>query len=290
MKNSIIPLLLFIPIVGFSQIRERLNSTDIERHSLKANVKELIHKEYRPIFSNDSTYTLKLGGSFTVNHYQLNFDQKGYLKTKTILEKKDDSLIKDHVWLYTYDENNRIIQEKKIFSRFSPKDTTSLIYEYVGDTIINIRRSGMIFNGMLYSYKQEGKIEYNNVINADSSYISRKVIVYDKFDRIIQSEDYKNTDFIKDFVINTYLDTISKLKFKKVWIMPEHNHSSYYEFEYDKNGNQIKRISGNFKNNETTIIRYEYIYDKKENWIEKRFFSWRGTLVSVYRREIKYYQ
>ena len=130
-------------------MRERLNSTDIVRHSLKAKVNELIHKEYRPRFSNDSTYTLELGGSITVNHYKLNFDQKGYLKTKIILEKKGDSLTKGDVWLYKYDKNNRIVQEK-IISRYSPRDTTALTYEYVGDTIINIRRSGMIFDGMLY--------------------------------------------------------------------------------------------------------------------------------------------
>jgi hypothetical protein len=46
-------------------------------------------------------------------------------------------------------------------------------------------------------------------------------------------------------------------------------------------------IIGNFKNNDPSINRYDYLYDHIGNWIEKRHFGCRGKLSRVFRREIE---
>lgn len=68
------------------------------------------------------------------------------------------------------------------------------------------------------------------------------------------------------------------------------NNNFYNEFEYNENNNSVKKVIGNFNDNETSINRYEYDYDKYGNWIEKRHFGWRGKLSTVYKRQITYYE
>jgi hypothetical protein len=289
MKNTYIIILILIPIVGFSQMRERLNSTDLERYGLTGNVKEVIHKEYEPRFSNDSTYTLKLYDFLAPHNYKLEFNQNGNLNTRSELRKENDSLKTGAVWKYKYDSNNRILQEKRISFQYS-KDTMIWNYKYKGDSIINVNQLDKTYKILYYTYKQKGNKEYLNHANSDSSYITKKLFTYDKQNRMTRYEDYANKDYIQDLRISTYKDTISKNKFKEIIIWTKYNNSSYNEFEYDKNGNVITMKIGNFVGKEPSINRYEYVYDKKGNWVEKKHIGWRGKLSTVFRREIEYYE
>jgi|TARA_R110000787_G_C13358764_1_gene439856 hypothetical protein len=289
MKNTYIIILILIPIVGFSQMRERLNSTDLERYGLTGNVKEVIHKEYEPRFSNDSTYTLKLYDFLAPHNYKLEFNQNGNLNTRSELRKENDSLKTGAVWKYKYDSNNRILQEKRISFQYS-KDTMIWNYKYKGDSIINVNQLDKTYKILYYTYKQKGNKEYLNHANSDSSYITKKLFTYDKQNRMTRYEDYANKDYIQDLRISTYKDTISKNKFKEIIIWTKYNNSSYNEFEYDKNGNVITMKIGNFVGKEPSINRYDYVYDKKGNWVEKKHIGWRGKLSTVFRREIEYYE
>ena len=289
MKNTYIIILILIPIVGFSQMRERLNSTDLERYGLTGNVKEVIHKEYEPRFSNDSTYTLKLYDFLAPHNYKLEFNQNGNLNTRSELRKENDSLKTGAVWKYKYDSNNRILQEKRISFQYS-KDTMIWNYKYKGDSIINVNQLDKTYKILYYTYKQKGNKEYLNHANSDSSYITKKLFTYDKQNRMTRYEDYANKDYIQDLRISTYEDTISKNKFKEIIIWTKYNNSSYNEFEYDKNGNVITMKIGNFVGKEPSINRYKYVYDKKGNWVEKKHIGWRGKLSTVFRREIEYYE
>ena len=270
-------------------MRERLNSTDLERYGLTGNVKEVIHKEYEPRFSNDSTYTLKLYDFLAPHNYKLEFNQNGNLNTRSELRKENDSLKTGAVWKYKYDSNNRILQEKRISFQYS-KDTMIWNYKYKGDSIINVNQLDKTYKILYYTYKQKGNKEYLNHANSDSSYITKKLFTYDKQNRMTRYEDYANKDYIQDLRISTYKDTISKNKFKEIIIWTKYNNSSYNEFEYDKNGNVITIKIGNFVGKEPSINRYEYVYDKKGNWVEKKHIGWRGKLSTVFRREIEYYE
>ncbi|GHA45859.1 hypothetical protein GCM10007103_28740 [Salinimicrobium marinum] len=270
-------------------MRERLNITDLERYGLKGSVLEIIHKEYEPKFSNDSTYTLELYDFLAPHNYKLEFNQNGNLNTRTELRKENDSLIAGAIWNYKYDQNKRILQEKRISYQYS-KDTTIWNYEYKGDSIINVQQLDKTYKVLYYTYRQEGNFEYLNHANSDSSYITKKLFVYDNLNRLTRMEDYADKEFVQDMRISTYNDTISNNKFKEIVIWTKHDNSFYNEFEYDKNGNVITMIIGNFSEDKKSINRYEYIYDDRNNWIEKRHIGWRGKLSTVFKREIRYYE
>lgn len=76
MKKTFL-ILILLPIIGFSQMRSRLNSTDLKRHELNGNVKEIVFKEYEPRFSNDSSYTLKLYDFLGTTNFKLEFNKYG---------------------------------------------------------------------------------------------------------------------------------------------------------------------------------------------------------------------
>lgn len=61
-------------------MRNRLNSTDLNRYELKGNVKEMVFKEYEPRFSNDTTYTLELYDFLGPSNFKLEFNEYGNLK------------------------------------------------------------------------------------------------------------------------------------------------------------------------------------------------------------------
>lgn len=269
-------------------MRERLNSTDLERYGLKDSVLEIIHKEYEPRYSNDSIYTLELYDFLAPHNYKLVFDQEGNLNTRTELRKKNDSLISGAVWNYKYDQNKRILQEKRISHQYS-KDTIIWNYEYKGDSVINVQQLDKTYDVLYYTYRQEGKFEYLNHANSDSSYQTKKLFVYDKFNRLIRMEDYAEKEFVQDLRISTYNDTTTNNMFREIVIWTKYDNAFYNEFEYDKNGNVITMIIGNFSDDKKSINRYEYIYDNRNNWIEKRHIGWRGKLSAVFKREIRYY-
>ncbi len=287
--KKIFLILILLPIVGFSQMRSRLNSTDLKRYDLKGNVKEMIFKEYEPRFSKDTTYTLELYDFLGPSNFKLEFNKFGNLKSKSELRSENDSIKVGAIWHYKYDNKNRILKEQRFSFQYS-KDSTTWNYQYIGDSIINIQQLDKIYKILYYTYIEKGNFEYLNHANSDSSYVTKRLYVYDKFDRVIRSEDYENKDYIQDLRITTYNDTVSSNVFKEVLIWTKYNDSFYNEFEYNENDNFNKMIIGNFNKNETSINRYEYDYDQKGNWIEKRHFGWKGKLSTVFRREIKYYE
>jgi hypothetical protein len=288
MKKTFL-LIILLPIIGFSQMRNRLKSTDLNRYELKGNVKEMVFKEYEPRFSNDTTYTLEVYDFLGPSNFKLEFNEYGNLKKKSELRTENDSIKVGAIWNYKYDNKNRILQEQRFSFQYS-KDTITWNYEYVGDSIINVRQLDKTYKILYYTYIEKGNFEFLNHANSDSSYVTKRLYLYDKFNRVIRSEDYENKEFVQDLRITSYKDTITSNKFKEVVIWTKHNNSFYNEFEYNENDNSIKMIIGNFNKNDTSINRYEYDYDKFGNWIEKRHFGWRGKLSTVFRREIKYYE
>lgn len=291
MIKTYLVLLFLIPTIGFSQMRERLNTTDTERYGLTGKVKELIHKEYEPRYSNDSTYTLELYDFLAPHNYKLEFNQKGNLNTRTELRKENDSLKTGALWKYKYDSINRILQEKRISFQYS-KDTMIWNYKYKGDSIINVNQLDKTYKILYYTYKQKGNKEYLNHANSDSSYITKKLFVYDLQNRLIRSEDYRDKDYIQDLNLISYTDSISKNIYKKISLDAKYNNSWYTEYSYNSEGHINTMSFGNFSNsnNKEPINRYEYIYDQNNNWIEKRHYGTNGKLSTVFRRKITYYK
>lgn len=256
---------------------------------LKVQYWKLFNKEYEPRYSNDSTYTLELYDFLAPHNYKLEFNQNGNLKTRTELRKADDSLITGAIWNYEYDRKNRIQQEERVSYQYS-KDTTIWNYEYKGDSIINVQQLDDTYKVLYFTYRQEGNFEYLNQANSDSSYLTKKLFLYDEQNRLTRLEDYDDKEFIQDLRISTYSDTITKNKFKEIVIWTKYDNSFYNEFEYDKNGNVITMIIGDFSTDKRSVNRYKFVYDDNNNWIEKKHFGWRGNLSRVFKRDLRYYE
>jgi len=275
--------------MGFSQMRERLNSTDLERYKLTGKVKQLIHKEYEPRFTNDSTYTLKLYDFLAAHNYKLEFNLHGNLIGRTELRKVNDSLKTGAVWYFKYDNNNRILQEKRISLQYS-KDTIIWNFEYRGDSIVNVNQFDNTYKILYNTYKQKGNIEYLKHANSDSSYITKKRFVYDKQNRLTRYEDYANKDFIQDLKIYSYVDNYSKNINKTFSLDAKYNNSWINEYRYNFQGDVISISFENLVNDNKPGSSYQYIYDENGNWVEKKQYNPKGRLSVVFRREIVYYK
>jgi len=269
MKKNIFILLLLIPFIGLSQMRERFKSTDWEKYELKGKVKEVLHKEYIPRFSNDTTYTLELYDIvLALLNYKLEFNKTGNLNTLTEL-KLEDSLIASVVWNYKYNSKNRIVQEKRVSLQYS-KDTIIWNYQYKGNSITNIQQLDKTYKILYYTYKQKGNVEYLSQTNSDSSYIGKRVFVYDKKNRLIRDEDYENQKTIQHLTVSTYKDNGSNKKHRDTITSIKYNYRLYNEFEYNEYGDIIIMKTGSFTDAPSSVNKYTYVYDKKGNWIEKK--------------------
>lgn len=277
-------ILAFLPFDGFSQFRDQLHTTGWEQNGLQGKVKEILHKEYEPRFSTDTSYKLVLYDFLAPHNYQLIFDKRGYLNYINELRKQGDSLIVGAVWQYHYFENNKL--QRKDWISFRPRsDTMTWIYQYIGDTTIieYLGRSFTLIN-------QIGEFEYVQSSNYDSTYKTRMRMVYDNRNRLIRKENYKTSDYIEFLTLRIFQnDTLNK-PYKEIFIDHEHHQSHYRSFKYDEFGNKILMTIGNFSGEKQAENRYEYIYDHFGNWIEKRHYGRNGKLATVYTREIMYFE
>lgn len=289
----ILVFLLFTATV-FSQHRQRLNSTDLERFELKGNVKSYTHTDYQTYMEKDSLNDLKIKDFFLIpNNYRIEFNEKGYTKRKYELNylPKKDTLIEKGLWTFKYDKLNRIKEENYYWNNKSA-DTTQWVYEYPNDSTTIIHQYDKTYKHLRYQYQQTRNLENFIKTNSDSSYVTKGLFVYDKYNRITRIEEYENKDYIQNLRIQDYNDTLSKQPSLKVWINTKYNASTFITtHEYDTFGNEIKS-SGIDKVSRTHLIKFhliEYKYDQKNNWIEKKVNLSNGR-IKISRRKFEYWQ
>lgn len=287
MKKIIIFLFIIIPFIAKSQMRERIYFNDLYRNQLKGNVKELKHVEYEPIYKSETEFELKIHFTpFVRNNYSVKFNNKGYLEEKSQLTLNKDSLVLDNKWYYYYDKKNKI---KKEGNKYSTWD-----YEYIGDSITKIIQLHKTYDSpKYYNYTQKGSDELLNTFNVDSSYQTKILFVYDKYNRIIRIENYDNKEFIQQLTLRNYEDTIAQNPNNEIYIYT--NGNPYIDvftksnYVYDNKNNPIKREFENLNPNKNKTEKYQYTYDKQGNWIEKEMFDIKNKLFAVIKREIFYY-
>ncbi len=275
-------LLILAPCLLFSQMRNRSFYNDLQRMGLTGNVKELVTTEY----TQTPAGKLEIFDFFGSNNFKHFFNARGYLASKIDFRKDGDTLRTGSVWTYSYDDLNRISRENLIH-QFRLKDTVDFTYTYLGDSLSRVISLDGVWKKMTYNYLQKKERELLTTINSDSSNITRTIYTYDKFNRIIRSEEYRTADTIHVLREISYIDNTSINKYREV--TTQNNNRSYSEYVYDENGNRLKWIYGNFKSDETSTHRYEYVYDDHKNWVERRHYLWSGGLHTITKRQIAYY-
>jgi len=282
-------LFLLFSITAFGQHKHRLNSNDLERFNLKGSVKSYSHIDYQPFFEKDSLNALRIDNFFLKpNNYKIEFDSIGYIKKKIELDYllKKDTLVEKGLWIYKYDKSHRIKKENYYWNNRT-KDTTQWVYEYPNDSITIIHKYYKTNKHYRYQYLQTGDLEKYTTANSDSSYVTKRLFVYDKYNRITRIEEYENKNYIQNLRTQNYNDTLSKQPSIKVWIYTKHNSPTVIStHEYDTFGNVIKS-SGIGKGSRTHLT--EYKYDPNNNWIEKKVNLSKGR-IKISRRKFEYWK
>ncbi|WP_452218339.1 hypothetical protein [Lacinutrix undariae] len=282
-------ILLLFTITAFGQHRQRLNSTDIERFGLEGKIKSYSHIDYQPFLEKDSLNDLKIDDFILApNNYKIEFNNIGYIKRKIELDylRDEDTLIEKGIWVYEYDKINRIKEENYYWNNRSI-DTTQWIYKYPNDSTTIIHQYDKTYKHLRYQYQQSDNLEYFTKANSDSSYVTKGLFVYDKYNRITRIEEYENKNYIQNLRSQNYKDTISKNPSIKVWIFTKYNAPpTISTHEYDSFGNEIKS-SGVGKGSRTHLT--EYKYDQYNNWTEKKVNLSNGR-IKITRRKFEYWE
>nr|WP_315142378.1 hypothetical protein [uncultured Flavobacterium sp.] len=265
----------------FGQIRNRLNSNDLDRYGLNGKVYELEYREYTPILATDSSLSYKLNfEAFIKSHYDIQFNKNGYLTSKKEYFSKDDMLIKDRDWSYEY-ENKKLIKEVKIAAQ--RQDTSVWNYRYPSKDTVIITSHETYYGDFFYRYVQANSKEVLSTRAKSTQYRKYNVFYYDKNNRMVKSEEFAQ-DTIYSIKIYEYQDLKSKnITFEKY--ISKGIPLFVQSRKFDKENNVVAV----FNQNNELYESFVYVYDKKKNWIERKTFNRSGKFIKLSKRKITYY-
>lgn len=282
--------IIFLTILStcIAQHRERLISSDSDRMRLKGKVSTLSHLDYDLIEDISDTSSMRIDHFFlSPNNYVVEFNTHGNIVKKTEFEYlySNDTLRSKGKWTYSYDSLNRIIKEVYYWNN-SSNDTTLWTYEYLGDSVTLIDKYDDTYKHMRYRYAQRDNIEYLTTANSDSSYLTRILFVYDRFNRIIRKEEYEDQPTMTHIRSWRYIDSLSVNAALDVSISLKHNYGPVVIInEYDSLQNVT--LSSRIGNQKPSLIEYDF--DALGNWTERRTLLPNG-FIKISRRRIEYYQ
>ena len=179
-----------------------------------------------------------------------NYNSKGLLiSTKDISDKRGNY---SSEYKLTYDRKKNLIKKEAVY-----KDGSKYVYNYTND------RKGRIINAKEYSKK--------DMLIADINY------TYKSNTRTENKTSFSSSDgSIIGNYITTYKDDI-KVAYKSESKYGKSSNTYYY----DKEGNLS---SSNYFGKTNSKNTYDYVYDKKDNWVKKHYRS--GKYQYFYFREI----
>lgn len=287
-KPFLVLLILMIPFLAFSQ-RGKSSINDLMMMNLKGAVKEVRHFGFTPEYIEEDSIVLSPLDFFGTHNFILKFNEKGWLKEKIELRlNQEEHLFPDAIWTYTYDGQQRLLNETITF-RVTTPDTASFHYAYPNDSLMTIAEKQNSLTKMTYRYTLDNRTEEFLAINRDSSYIGKTYFEKDAHDRIIRREDYNNMTRLQNLTINFYQDSIFRTPFKTIETNLRTGRMMQIENILDDHGNIISQKLGPIQNGESNTTTYTYVYDVGGNWIEKREYI-SNQLRKIFLREIDYYQ
>ena len=181
-----------------------------------------------------------------------NYNEKGLLLgTKDISDKKGKY---SNNFLFSYDKKNNLIKRESHY-----KDGSKYFIQYTNDKRGNLvhqkeyNKSNNLIAEVNYTYKGSKKTTSRTSFSSkDGSIIGTYTTIFEDGNKTL----YKSN--------NTY-------------------DNSTTTYKYDRKGNLLQ---SNSKGKTDTSIKYDYIYDKKDNWIKKHYRS--GKYQYFYFREIHF--
>lgn len=164
---------------------------------------------------------------------------------------------------YTYSDADKIVDIKTVDAATEVLSSLQLKKDEQGNTIE--RSSFHVGDSLPYKRKQ---YTYNKkgLEASYKAYMLEKLTVdrtttYDRKGRVIALKEYKGANQLKE----------------------------HYTLHYDAKGNLIQKISYDKVGEITQTLTWEYQYDKRKNWIQKKAYEDK-TLQTITTRSIEYYQ
>lgn len=223
-------------------------------------------------------------------------------------DKASGGFVKSSVSIKNYDDDERLKETYYIYySKYSEAKPTKRLYNYdsqgklIGTTNISDKKSKYSSN-LSFTYDSKGRLTKKESIYEDGSK-SYTTYTNDKKGRPISSKNYSKTGKIlseTDYRYSGNQKIESRTSYSSTDGSIIGNYKTYYTddvktkyisdskygnstttYEYDKQGNTLKSISRGKSN---TVTSYDYVYDKKDNWVKKHYRS--GKYQYFYFREV----
>ena len=269
MKNLIILLLAFfaIHIDGFSQA---------EIYNLEA---QNLHKNVRKTIEHYYSYDKNSGGFVK--------------KSVNIKRYNDDGNLIETYYLYnsiysdsnptkkTYNYNNKgILTSTKDISDIKSKYSTHYVFTYNRKGHLT-KRESVYEDGskyyVIYINDRKGRVTNKKEYNKDNKLTADVNYTYKGDKRTEDRTSFSSKDgSISGNYITVYEDDV-KISYKSNSKYGDSNTT----YKYDREGNLLR---SDYKGKTNSTTSYDYVYDKKDNWVKKHYKS--GKYQSFYFREI----
>jgi YD repeat-containing protein len=248
-----------------------MKKSDGEKYDLKGAVKSVRISSFKAVGNLDD---IKQGiqlNSFPHSNNLTLFNESGKI-TEEIYFNLDDSLRFKYV--LTYDENERLIRNESFHDDYSERTRTNYKYDEQGKLIEEVhyarilkKTTGLILNHKkTFSYDENGNLIEENFSNGNPYFDQKKTYKFDDNANLTNQLD---------------LDADGQLKDKSMYKYDEHGNKTEFTYrdvggaittflyKYDANGNLIEEGT----KGSSIKTSYEYDYDNQGNWIKKIQFS-----------------
>jgi hypothetical protein len=259
--KTIILILLCVAATTAGAWAQSAKKTDVEKDGLKGRVKSVVCEEQIP-----DDYECPSGaGDYLTKRY---YNPEGSLEYKEVYNPDGSLEYKE-----TYKSDNR---GKKVACFYNNSDENLLLiatYKYDDEGNEMERqlydRNGSLGRKSISEYDdRENRIEYRHYFSNSNEISCEWIFIYDSKGNIIRENIFEYDD--SDGRIYYH----AKIK---------------YKHHYD-NGNRIE-ITYYIKEDDTCVKYYEYKYDDKGNWTERKYYN-EGETEPPYitERTIEYYE
>lgn len=262
MNNPLNIFLTFLSLLMFSFTDGNKKKNGLEYDHLRGHVKSVHEYDYpRPMMDKNNIDPLKIPLDDTAKHASFNYDKNGNLlehinnvgipienytydnsmkRIQSVTNYAPDYIIQDGT--YTYDDKDNLI-EHKVRTIFKDTSYSKIIYKY-DDNGNLIETDSYNRNKFLYKwiYKVDDKgnqVELSKY-NETNTLVEMWTYAYDSRGNNIELALYQ--DSLKQkyvYSYNDYNDKIEEVLYGRYSILL---HDYKYEYTYDKNENWIKRV------------------------------------------------
>ena len=217
------------------------------------------------------------------------YDEKANLIRKTEYKPDGSLIVKEN---YKYNERDKVIEVQDINSEGVPADRWIYKYNNKGKRIEanRYKPDGNLYEKIIYDYDNEGNIVEVNRFGENGNLEGRIYYVYDNKNDLIEAESYDSNGELEAKLFYKFISKFNPKKFNKYvnMLAMESDVTIYEVLIFGRIGIEELQL---FIADESLDIngKYEYEFDKQDNWIKRIEFE-DDSAKFVVEREITYYE